>query len=224
MSVIARISALLALLFLSSTSFAGIVFSNNIDGTNPNTSNPFTDGQFTIAGITASGIGRGPGITGSNANNRYTAVSWGTATFDSTAYFTFTLTPDAGRTLSLTSFTYTGQASGSGPTSFALRSSLSAFNTNIGSPTATGVGISLTDAAYQNLNSAVEFRLYGWNATAGTGTFSVNDFSFSGDVSSVPEPNSMMLAAIMLAMRNAFVRRFRRARCRSKQCRSAVLN
>ena len=75
---------------------------------------------------------------------------------------------------------YTGQRSGSGPTNFAFRHTGDGFSGNIGSPTSTGTTISLTAAAYQNITAATEFRLYGYNADQNNGSFSVDDFTFSG--------------------------------------------
>ncbi len=73
------------------------IFTNPINGTNPNASNPFTSGQTVDPNITVSGIGRGAGITGTNATDRYNANSWNTASIDLTAYFEFTYcTPNVG--------------------------------------------------------------------------------------------------------------------------------
>ena len=49
------------------------IFENPITGTNPNLNNPYTAGQIVNSNITVSGIGRGSGITGTNANDRYNA-------------------------------------------------------------------------------------------------------------------------------------------------------
>jgi hypothetical protein len=166
------------------------IFSNTITGTNPNLSNPFTTGQTVSSGLSVSGIGRGSGISGSNANDRYSATGWNSASFDSNDYFTWTLTPAAGTKLNLVSLTYTGQASASGPVNFTLRSSVDSFTTAIGTPTATGTTITLTSPSFQGLTSSVEFRLYGWAGSSGLGTFSVNDFTFSGTLSAVPEPST----------------------------------
>jgi hypothetical protein len=173
----------------SNTTWATVIFNNPITATDPSTANPYTAGQTFDANIIVSGIGRGAGITASSAQNRYSASSWNTTSIDTTAYFTFTLTPNSGYVINFTDFIYTGQASGAGPTSFTFRSSVDGFSADIGSPTAIGTTIDLSGAAYQGVSSAIEFRLYGWNASAGTGTFSVNDFTFDGSVvSAVPEP------------------------------------
>jgi len=161
----------------------GQLFSNPITGTNPNASNPYTIGQTVAPNITVSGIGRGAGATGTNANNRYNANSWNTATIDLSAYFEFTLTPNVGCQINFTNFIYTAQASGTGATSFAFRSSLDGFTANIGAPTAVGTTINLSGPSFQNLSSAITFRLYGWDASASGGTFSINDFTFNGSTS-----------------------------------------
>lgn len=158
----------------------GQIFSNPIDGTNPNTDDPYITGQTVDPNITVSGIGRGAEISGTNTNDRYNANSWNTPSIDLDAYFYFTLTPNAGYEISFTDFVYASQASVTGPTSFAFRSSLDGFASDIGVPTADGTTIDLSSATYQDITAAIEFRLYGWGASGGTGTFSVNDFTFNG--------------------------------------------
>ncbi len=175
------------------------IFGNDITGTNPGLSNPFTTGQTVDGSITVSGIGRGSGVNGASANDRYNANSWNTVSLDTNAYFTFTLTPNAGQQIDFFDFTYTGQASGTGPTSFIFRSSIDGFTSNLGGPLATGATISLTDASFQSITSAIEFRLYGFGATSSAGTFSVNDFAFQGTVSAVPEPTSLLLFGMAFA-------------------------
>lgn len=199
----------LVLLTLSNKNAHGDFISNAITAPNPSSDNPFTSGQSVAPNVGFSGIGRGTGITPSSAVNRYNASGWNSAAFDSNDYFNFIISPHSGYLMNLTGFTYTGQRSGTGPTSFAFRSSRDSFTANIGSPTATGTTINLTSAAFQSLESPIEFRLYGWGATGAGGTFSVNDFSFAGNVVAVPEPASITLAAIAVA--GGFgVRRFRR--------------
>jgi hypothetical protein len=190
---------------------AQAVFTNPITATNPSTSNPFTAGQTVDDHLSVSGIGRGSGITASSAADRYSASNWNSASLNTTDYFTWTLTPSTGYQLNLSSFVYTGQASGTGPTSFALRSSVEGFSTNIGAPTAGGTTITLTSSAFQGLTDSVEFRLYGWNASSSSGSFSVNDFTFNGTLSAVPEPSTYATLAGLLTLGAAIIRRRRRA-------------
>jgi hypothetical protein len=170
------------LLAVNPTLGQDVIFSNTITGTYPNTYNPYSLDQITNTNLTALGIGRGTGISGSNANDRYSAKGWNSTTINPDDYFTFTLAPTSSYRIDFTSFTYSGQASPTGPTSVALRSSIDNFVTDIGTPTIAGTTISLTATAFQNIKTPIEFRLYAWGATKSGGTFSINDFSFSGNV------------------------------------------
>jgi len=159
----------------------GQIFTNPITGTNPNTANPYTAGQTVDPNITVSGIGRGSGIAGSNANNRYNANGWSTSTIDLTDYFEFTLTPAAGYKIDFTNFVYTSQVS-SGTPSHSFRSSVDGFTSDIGTPSTTGTTISLSGASYQNITSSITFRFYTYGVPLATTTFSINDFTFNGSV------------------------------------------
>lgn len=190
-------SILISVLFLNLTfAWGQSIFTNPITGTNPNTSNPYIIGQTTDANITVSGIGRGAGATSTNANDRYNANSWNTAAIDLSAYFEWTLTPSAGCDIDFVSFVYTGQASGTGPTSFAIKSSYDAYTANIGTPTAGGTTISLAAASYQNVSSAITFRFYGFGASAAGGTFSINDFTFNGTTACSATSNTITTGSI----------------------------
>ena len=190
-------SILFSVLFFNLTFvFGQSIFTNLITGTNPYTSNPYIIGQTIDANITVSGIGRGAGAIGAIANDRYNANSWNTAAIDISAYFEWTLTPSAGCDIDFVSFVYTGQTSGTGPTSFAIKSSLDTYTANIGTPSAVGTTISLAAASYQNVSSAITFRLYGFGASAASGTFSINDFTFNGTTSCSATTNTITTGSI----------------------------
>jgi hypothetical protein len=157
------------------------IFANTITGTNPGLASPYTTGQTFNSHITVSGIERGAGLTGASTNDIYNASAWSTGAIDLTDYFEFTLTPNTGYQINLSSFVYNAQVSSGTPT-INFRSSVDGYTTNIGSATASGTTISLSGASYQNLTGPITFRMYGYGfATAGT-TFSVNDFMFNGNV------------------------------------------
>ena len=156
------------------------IFNNPISGTNI-TASPYTTGQVLENGLSSTGIARGTGLSSSSADNRYNASGWtGSSSLSTSDYFSFPITPSTGYHVNFSSFVYTGQRSGSGPTSFAFRHSSSSFATNIGSPNSTGTTLSLTGASFQNITAASEFRFYGWNSSGGS--FSINDFTFNGSV------------------------------------------
>jgi hypothetical protein len=170
--------------------FAQSIFDNPINFTNPNTANPFTAGQTVDPNITVSGIGRGTGIAGSNATNRYNANGWTSPALDANDYFEFVLTPNPGISISYISLVFTTQVSNVALPNFALRSSIDGFTTDIGTVTAgtsaTLNTIDLSGAQYQNLSGATTFRVYAWGADLATRTFSINDFTFNGVTGVLP--------------------------------------
>lgn len=175
-----RILLIVIIFLISSLSWGQVLWTNPITGTDPNTSNPYIIGQTFDANISVSGIGRGSGITGSGALNRYSASSWDTPVIDLNAFFEFTLTPNVGCQINFTNFIYTSQRSNTSIANFAFRSSLDGYSSNIGSPDFDGTTIDLTSASYQNISSTITFRFYAWGADATGNTFSINDFSFNG--------------------------------------------
>lgn len=181
--------------FLVSPAAQAQLFSNDITDGNPSNDNPFVIGQVTNANITASGIGRGAGIAGTAAINRYNTNSWGNAAFDANKYFTFTITPNSGYLINYSNFNVTLQKSNAtnSPQNFVLRSSLDGFTTNIAGTvinfpgtSAANFNVSLAAAGFQNVSASIEFRLYGYTSGATTATCSVNDFIFSGTVVQAP--------------------------------------
>lgn len=199
MKIKSTIGALAAIsVFATVSTNAAVLLTNPITGTNPNTSNPFTTGQILLPGVTSTGIGRGAGIGGTSANDRYNAIGFNNATAAGTitgdAYFTISLGPTSGNSINFTNFVFTSQASGSGPTGAFVRSSVDSFAANLGTVTTSGGTVSLSAAAFQGITTTTEFRVYGFGASASGGTFSINDFTFNGDV--VPEPSAAFLGSL----------------------------
>jgi hypothetical protein len=168
--------------------FGQSIFDNPIFGTNPSSSNPYTIGQNVVSNITVSGIGRGPGIGAPAAtNDRYNANNWNSPSLNLDDYFEFILTPNSGYEIDFVSFVYSSQRSNGTFNNFAIRSSIDGFTSTIATPAYIAppaqTTINLGSAAYRNITSAITFRFYAWGASAGTGTFSINDFTFNGVVS-----------------------------------------
>lgn len=111
---------------------------------------------------------------------------WPTATtIDTNMYLEFTLTPNIGYTLNLSSIdlnirrSTTGSPSGSGPRTWALRSSLDGFASNITAQTLTTSAPTVTvnlGGIYNNLMSPITFRLYGYDVFINSG--GLNRFVF----------------------------------------------
>lgn len=175
---------LLVFTFLCSfLSWGQSIFNNPLTFASTIPASPYTAGQTVDPNITVSGIVRGPGIAGATAGNRYSASGWSTGAIDLNDYFEFTLTPNATYEIDFVSFVYTSQVS-SGTPSHAFRSSLDGYASNIGTPTTAGTTISLAAGAYQNITTPITFRFYSFGLAAAGTTFSINDFTFNGVVSS----------------------------------------
>ena len=190
---ISRLKIFIVFVFFTITSLvnAQSIFENAINGSSPSSVNPFTAGQTVSTGITVSGIGLSNGVNSAPAGDRFNADSWTTSGNINTGdYFSWTLTPSNCFEIDFTNLVVAYQRSGNGPQNLALRSSADNYASNIW--TTTGIPaseqtstISLSLSAFQNLTTPITFRLYGWNAGNGNGTFSVNSFTFNGAVNSL---------------------------------------
>ena len=131
---------------------------------------------------------RGPGLTTANtAANAFTADSWTTAAaIDVTDYYSFTVTPAAGVSMRMTALELDERRSGSGPRTWAVRSSLDGFTTDLATfavpddtNTRTNQRIDL-GAAFNNLTTAVEFRIYAYGAELAGGTWRIDNVELTG--------------------------------------------
>jgi hypothetical protein len=169
-----------------STAQAADIHSNPIDGTDTYLQNPFTAGQYVDANLTSTGIGRGPGLGGNTAGNRYNARNWSFPSFDDTDYFTWTLTPASGHEIDFFNVSGNWQRSNTGPTAYSLRTSADGFAADVASGAITGAssaaGYSIDLSTLQNITTPIELRLYAWGGSNVSGTFSINDFVFDGAV------------------------------------------
>ena len=182
----------LHVLFVISGIHAQVIWENDIIGTNPSTDNPYTTGQTYDPNVTVSGIGRGSGIAANAGQNRYNAKGWtSSSSLDPNDYFEFTITPISPNVINFSQFIFELQTSqNDAPGTFELRYSINGSSFSlIGSATSIALNsnvtytYSLTASAFQNVSSAIKFRIYAYNAaTGGLGTLSVNNFVFNGNM------------------------------------------
>lgn len=172
-------------------------------------------------GALFSAITRGSGIGPEMGDNSINSFGWTTgAAIDPNDYYEFTITPDANIAMDLTNLTFTYRRSATGPTMLEIRSSLDGFaaafagvdNLNDTANHRTGFGLS----GFTNLESAITFRIYGFAASSGAGTFRlglsgastlVNNLQVSGQLDPIPEPATLLLIGAGLT---ALARRRRR--------------
>ena len=85
--------------------------------------------------------------------------------------------------MTLTSLALKDQRSGTGPVTFAVRSSLDGFSVNL-QTFASHVSLGRSDivlaAAFANLTAQVELRLYAFGASAAAGTWRIDDVQLIG--------------------------------------------
>jgi hypothetical protein len=145
-----------------------------------------------------------------SANSQATAVSNG-------AYFSYTVTPVAGKNMSLTDFQFdVMRGGGSTPRGYVVRSSANNFATDLSAadvatvrPTFTHVNIDLTGASFQNLTDPLTFRIYVFSTGAGS-SVDFDNFALNGTTAAAPEPATFGLAGV--AATGLLARRSRRAR------------
>ena len=190
--------------------------SGTTDPTPPPTAPGVTFGSFTSAGASSNPNAGGrfsftaQPLGGVNASDDFTQF---TGSLNLTVYFELSLTPLNLVALQLDSLAFTVQRSGTGIRSYAVRSSLDGYATNLAasiSPANANLTVGPGDefrwvsdavttaqngstvtlgAPFVNLTSGITFRIYGWNAEAGTGTFSLDNVTLRGRTDSVPEPS-----------------------------------
>ncbi len=138
-----------------------------------------TPASATAPGGMAGDITRAPGLVAMTGAGSINSNSWPTAaTLDLTAYYTISVTPPSGCTLSLTAAALDAKASGTGPKSCAVATSDDNFTqTATCSTSAPSVPVLSVSGA----NGAVEVRIYGYAAMSAAGTLRVeNTLSLSG--------------------------------------------
>lgn len=176
------------------------------------------------AHLTISSMTRGSGVIASGAAGTFSAKSWTTGnTADLNDYFSFSITPQAGYELSLTSLILDEQRSGTGIQSWAVRSSLDSFVSDLGTfsvPDNTSLRSDQTttlDASFNSITSAIEFRIYGYEAEGNAGTWRLDNVRLEGLLTSpaapasVPESlpagfDSLALCGVIFFSRKVFLR------------------
>jgi hypothetical protein len=123
------------------------------------------------AGVTAAPLSRSSALVASSAANSIDSKNWPTtATADDNSYYTISVTPPAGCTLTLTSLAIDVKASADGPTAGDVATSVDAFATHTGSlPGTATTTLPLTASS----PGAIELRIYGYQATTSDGSFRV---------------------------------------------------
>ncbi|NMH87411.1 T9SS type A sorting domain-containing protein [Flavivirga algicola] len=127
----------------------------------------------------SSGVCRGSGIT-ANAGGTYNSRGWTTSSsIDANDYLEWTVTPDLGYEIDLTTMDLTYDRSGSGPTMVDIQvdtgSGFSSVFTDASVSPGTEDNNGIDLSAYTNITGTITFRLYAFNATLAAGTFDIDE-------------------------------------------------
>lgn len=133
-----------------------------------------------------------------------------TGSLDANTYFTFTITPLPGTIFDLSQITFRIQRSGTGIRTYSVRSSADAYAANLPASVnpanaeitvqagnvfyraldattsgQNGSTITLSGSSFTEISAPITFRIYGWNAEAISGSFSVDDIAITGNVTTL---------------------------------------
>lgn len=173
---------------LTITKPSGSIWSNPITSPSAGINSPYISGQTVTSNLTVSGLELF-GSSKASANDRFNSSQW-LVSLDENKYFSWTLTPNSGFELNISSLDFSLQSSNSGPNMFAVRTSMDGFDSNLynsaktqGNEQSFAIPVNIT-----NKTSSVEIRLYAYGYDNTGGTFSVNDFDFKGSLVLVCTP------------------------------------
>ena len=200
-----KISFLLAISF---SSFGQVVTFSFTGGDGSQLTNA-PDAQPSNA--TVSSMSRGSGLTTFNGfTNGVNAYEWGpAATLDANDYYEFTITPDAGYTMTLSSFVFDDRwvdPFANDTYFWTLRSSLDGFSSDVATPvsfavtqagspdTHTGITFNLPGGTFTNVSTPITFRLYGYDVTnPGNLELGIDNVDLNGTINS---PTKTSIATI----------------------------
>ncbi len=167
--------------------------SNTITGTNPGSANPYTAGQVVDADVTSTGIGFGPGLANAAANDRINVSGFPTTNaIDLNDYVVLQIAPATGKQIDFTTISTFIRRSGTGPVNLELRSSADGYTTSLWTLTGLPTGptpYNIDISTLVDVSTAIQFRIYGYAATATGGTLGIDSFSINGSVENTPNPS-----------------------------------
>jgi len=184
-------------------SFAATLASYSFAGYHPNLSSTCAP-DYQAIGVNVSDFARSRTLQAQMDLGGFTATGWPAnenilIPLNVDYYFGFTIAPEAGMVISLTSLQFDETGFNNGIRKFALRSSIDGFSQNIYTITRPLIQTTIPrtftlDSTFSNLSGPVTFRLYGYEALSSGGGWSVSNFQIIG--SAVPEPSAVVLSAI----------------------------
>ncbi len=181
------------IVFLSANAAAQTLAQWNFDVNTTATTIP-ANATISTAAWSAGTMSFPAGHTTAATDNALSTTGFNTAALNTAKYLQFSVTPNANYAIVLNNVSFYDQKSGTGPTTWVLRSSLDGYATNLNTPTATNTPFAATPNVvelgldFQNISTAVTFRLYAYGASGSTGTWRVDDLTIEGSLFDVSNP------------------------------------
>lgn len=135
----------------------------------------------TAAGVSSSALARSPAITPVSGSGSINSSNWATGSAaDATRYYTFTVTPASGCSVTLSSLALDVRASGTGPQDGDVATGVDGFATH----SAPFAGTSTPTVSLSASGSGgIEVRIYGYGAGGSAGTLRIqNTMTLSGSI------------------------------------------
>ena len=187
------------------------------------TSNSTDTDALIFSSFTAAGVSANPAEDslfaysdwGTGAADGETSFTNLTGSINTNKYYQFTVSPVLGQAMTLTSITFDVKRDTSGIRTYAVRSSVGNYSSNLSatiSPSNADIsaqtgnvffykndtttlesGSKITlSTGYVNLDSPVTFRIYGWNAEDATGTFEIDNVNIEGTFGTIENVQNYM--------------------------------
>lgn len=164
-------------------------------------------------------IFRGLGVNANGNANRFNGNNWTETSLANAIiandYFSCAISADVGYFFDVTNIVFNFQRSTTGGQDWALRSSADAFATDLDSWIALGNSTQTSDLSGAGLTglAAIEFRMYGYNGTGGSGSAGYegvgDDLIINGTTAVIPEPTTVAMLGAGLAALACFRRRYK---------------
>jgi PKD repeat protein len=175
--------------------------------------------NFAATGVSANSAVAGSfGFTGwdNGATNGETVYANLTGAINTGKYYEFTVTPIFGQGMTITGITFNVKRDTNGVRTFAVRSSVGGYATNLAASitpanallsvqagntffintdttvSLAGSKITLTGASFTNIYSPVTFRIYGFNAEDTDGTFEIDNVNITGTFGTIENVENYM--------------------------------
>ena len=164
-------------------------FDNSITATTTPTNGTVSDATWSAGTVSYTA-----GNSSVTTDKSISTSSFNSLTLNTAKYLQFTIAPNSNFAMSLRKISFYEQRSGTGPTTWVLRSSLDNFTSNLNSSTTTSTAFSSTPQSvdfgidFQYITQNVSFRIYAYGASGGTGTWRIDDLSIEGAFLDITNP------------------------------------